>query len=259
MLRRHLMLTTLVVLTVLVLLVDVVRPTWTAPITTTASRVAGPVLETVAGWTQDEVSVLRHERDALAVQVAQLQAERELSDDLVELSGVGTGLVPGRVVGFAPGSAPVGLRTVTLDIGADDGVLPNQTVVNVDGLVGRVVRTTSTTSDVAVLGDAEVVVGVRVGEGGALGTVSGLAAPGLPARGAGELTLRLVGTTEIAVGDEVVTLGSPDSVPYSAGVALGTVTAVDPESGRLGRTAVVTPAVDLDALDLVAVVVVGRR
>ena len=63
----------------------------------------------------------------------------------------------------------------------------------------------------------------------------------------------------IAVGDEVTTLGSPEDVPYVARVPLGTVTAVDPDRGQLGRTAVVTPHVDTDVLDLVAVVFVEGR
>ncbi|WP_139720276.1 rod shape-determining protein MreC [Serinicoccus chungangensis] len=163
-------------------------------------------------------------------------------------------LLPARVVAVASGSSPVGGRTVTLDVGSEDGVRPDQTVVAVEGLVGRVLRVAPTSADVLLLGDPQVVVGVRFGEDGALGDVQADPVPGLPPRGHGQLTLTALGDTQIEVGARVRTLGSPDDVPYAAGIPLGTVVSVDPDRGQLGRTAVVEPFVDTDTLDLVAVV-----
>ncbi|HEU5241167.1 MAG TPA: rod shape-determining protein MreC, partial [Ornithinibacter sp.] len=47
--------------------------------------------------------------------------------------------------------------------------------------------------------------------------------------------------------------------PYAAGIVVGTVTSVDPDRGRLTRTATVRPAIDPDALDLVAVLLPAPR
>ena len=54
------------------------------------------------------------------------------------------------------------------------------------------------------------------------------------------------------------TLGSVDETPYAAGIVVGTVTDVDPDRGQLTRGATVRPAVDPDAIDVVAVLVPDR-
>lgn len=255
-----LLLSVLLALTVLLLLTDLTRPAWTAPLREAAAGAVGPVQATLAGWAGPgaERTELVRERDQLAARVHAL--ERELAElrgheDIADgVTGRDRELLTARVVGIAPVGAPVAARTVTIDAGREDGVRPHLTVVSAAGLVGRVLRVSDASSDVLLLGDADVVVGVRFGEEGALGMVDARPAPGLPPRDAGELTLTVVGDSAVAEGDEVVTLGSPDGRPYVAGVPLGTVTRVDPDTGQLGRTAVVEPHVDPDTLDLVAVV-----
>lgn len=249
--------------TVLVVLVDLARPDLTAPVRRVAATVVAPAQSVLAGWADGEVVELTRERNDLAARVEQLEAERELSEDLAALrrsaSWGAHELLPARVVGFSSGSTPVGGRTVTIDVGSEDGVSTDQSVVNVDGLVGRVIRVAPSSSDVLLVGDAGVVVGVRFGAAGHLGSVRATPEPGLPARDSGELTLTALGDSTIVEGDPVRTLGSPDSVPYAAGIPLGTVTSVDPDTGQLGRTAAVRPHVDVDTLKLVAVVFVESR
>ncbi len=126
-------------------------------------------------------------------------------------------------------------------------------MLNADGLVGRVLTTRATSSQVLLLGDPEVVVGVRFGPESALGSVSATAPLGVPVRDDGALTLTGMGNAPINVGDRVRTLGSPDSAPFVADITVGTVIAVDPDAGQLGATAVVEPAVDVDTLDAVVV------
>lgn len=250
----------LTLLTAGVVVLDVARPGLAEPVREAVATALAPTQRALAGWNDGEATRLRAERDALAAEVARLEEQARTHEQLAELEAAdlaGAGerpLLPARVVAFAPGSSPVGGRTVTVDVGEADGVRADQTVVSVDGLVGRVLRVAPRSADVLLLGDADVVVGVRFGEQGALGSVEARPQPGLPARGHGELTLTVLGDTEVDVGDEVVTLGSPDDTPYAAGIPLGTVTAVDPDRGQLGRTAVVVPHVDTDLLDLVAVV-----
>ena len=77
-------------------------------------------------------------------------------------STLGYALVPARVVGI--GAAQSFSRTVTIDAGTDaPACAPDLTVVNADGLVGRVLRVTRTTATVLLIVDAESVVGGRVG------------------------------------------------------------------------------------------------
>lgn len=254
----------LVVLTACVLLLDLARPAVTAPVRRAGATVFAPIQSAMTGWTDDRLTEVTRERDALDARVKELEAEVRTTRQLTDLERAAAGwggheLLPARVVGFSSGSTPVGGRTVTIDAGEADGVRTDQTVVSSDGLVGRVIRTAPTSADVILLGGSDVVVGVRFGADGALGSVDGRPAPGLPARAPGQLTLTALGDSAITVGDTVVTLGSPDSVPYVAGIPLGTVTSVDPDRGQLGRTAVVDPFVDGDTLDLVAVVLLGEE
>lgn len=249
-------------LTAVVLVVDLARPGLTDPVRAWSASTLAPVQSALAGWDQGRVDELTAERNALAAEVTRLEEQVRRHDQLRTLERSSTWgdheLLPARVVAFSPGTSPVGGRSVTIDVGTGDGVQVDQTVVSADGLVGRVVQVAPASADVALLGDAAVVVGVRFGPEGALGSVEAVPPPGLPVRGPGELTLTAVGDSEISVGDEVSTLGSPDDRPYAARIPLGTVTAVDPDRGQLGRTAVVTPHVDTDLLDLVAVVFVDR-
>lgn len=284
----------LTLLTAVTVVVDLARPGVADPLRSLVATAAAPAQSALAGWDDDRVRELTQERDALAAEVTRLRELARRDGQLRALDRATTWgdhrLVPARVVAFAPGTSPVGGRTVTIDVGERDGVREDQTVVSADGLVGRVLRTGPLSSDVLLVGDPDVVVGVRYGVGAgadgggagsdgvgagadgggagadgapsdhsaALGSVTASAPPGVPARGHGELTLTALGDSPISVGDPVTTLGSPDDRPYVARVPLGTVTAVDPDRGQLGRTAVVTPHVDTDTLDLVAVVFPDR-
>ncbi|MFK5633095.1 MULTISPECIES: rod shape-determining protein MreC [unclassified Ornithinimicrobium] len=254
----------LTALTAGALVVDLARPgELSDPVRDAVATVVAPVQAVLAGGDDARVAELTRERDALAGEVTRLEEQARRHEQLRTLDRSTTWgdhrLLPARVVAFAPATSPVGGRTVTVDVGAQDGVALDQTVVSAEGLVGRVLRVAPRSADVLLLGDADVVVGVRYGTEGALGSVRAGGAPGLPPRAHGELTLTALGDSPIGVGDEVTTLGSPDDRPYVARVPLGTVTAVDPDRGQLGRTAVVTPHVDTDVLDLVAVVFVEGR
>src|SRR5690606_35991865 len=262
--RGRLLLSILVALTVLVMLADLARPNLTDPVRRVSATVFAPVQSAMTGWTDDRLTELTRERNALDARVKELEAEARTTEQLSQLERAAAGwgghrLLPARVVGFSSASTPVGVQTVTIDAGERDGARENQTVISSDGLVGRIIRTAPASSDVVLLGGSDVVVGVRFGAAGALGSVDGRPAPGLPPRASGELTLTALGDSEIAVGDTVTTLGSPDSIPYVAAIPLGTVTSVDPDRGQLGRTAVVRPFVDHDTLDMVALVLLGNE
>nr|MDQ4007079.1 rod shape-determining protein MreC [Actinomycetota bacterium] len=63
----------------------------------------------------------------------------------------------------ALGGAQSFSRTVTIDAGRRDGVRPDMTVLNGDGLVGRVVAASPTSATVLLVIDPDSVVGGRVG------------------------------------------------------------------------------------------------
>ena len=108
-------------------------------------------------------------------------------------------------------------RTVTIDAGSDAGVHPDLTVVNNDGLVGRVLRVTRTTATVLLIVDADSVVGGRVGQSMEVGFLHGRGVLGDD----GRLDLELVDDT--AVPGQATTRSSPGAAraarPYVAGRA----------------------------------------
>lgn len=163
---------------------------------------------------------------------------------------LGTSLVPAHVVGL--GSSQSFSRTVTIDAGSDAGVRPDLTVLNNDGLVGRVLRVTRTTATVLLIVDADSVVGARVGRSMQVGLLHGRGVLGSD----GRLDLELVDQTAVpAERDTVVTWGSEAGGPYVSGVPVGRVTRVYSSVRETTQRAVIDPFVDFGALDLVGVVV----
>ena len=124
-------------------------------------------------------------RDGAACATSSSRRRRDGTSSFSALTGrrptcPGASFVPARVVGVGREGA-AGPERVTLDVGARDGVRADLSVVNADGLVGRVVAVSPWTCDVLLVGSADLVVGVRVGAAGTLGSVGsgarGRAAP----------------------------------------------------------------------------------
>ena len=191
----------------------------------------------------------------------QLVAQSRESRELAALSGApdlaGSTFLPARVVGVGRQGA-AGPERVTLDLGARDGVRTDLSVVAAEGLVGRVVAVSPWTCDVLLVGSADLVVGVRVGAAGTLGSV-GSGARGPQHRPAGQLSLTVVERGTVRSGDAVTTLGSVGGSPFPAGLRVGSVQDVDEAPGDLTPTASVRPAVDLTTLDVVGVLLAGPR
>jgi rod shape-determining protein MreC len=166
------------------------------------------------------------------------------------LSGQGGFTVlPATVTGLGPS---IGFEwTVTIDAGSRDGVKGDATVINGNGLVGRV-KTVGERSSVIVLAvDPGSAVGVRLAGGNQLGVAAG--------NGLGPLTFTpLDPTTRVQVGDRLVT-GPYGGSTYVAGLPLGEVTAVSGDPGAPAREATVTPYVSFGSLDLVGVLLAAPR
>lgn len=158
-------------------------------------------------------------------------------------------VLPATVTGLGPS---IGFEwTVTIDAGRRDGVLGDATVVDGNGLVGRV-KTVGESSSVIVLAvDPASAVGVRLAGGNQLGVAAG--------NGLGPLTFTpLDPNTRVRVGDRLVT-GPYGGSTYVAGLPLGEVTAVSGDPGAPAREATVRPYVSFGSLDLVGVLLAAPR
>lgn len=163
-------------------------------------------------------------------------------------------VVPAQVT--AMGGGQTFSRTVTIDAGRADGVHPDMTVLNPQGLVGRVIDVSSTSATVLLVIDPDSVVGGRLGDSMELGFISGEGDIGEQ----GRLRMQLVDrVTNPGVGDTIVTWGSRNGAPYVAGVPIGSVERVVTSPRELSKTVVIRPYVDFSSLDMVGVVVDAQR
>jgi rod shape-determining protein MreC len=225
------------------------------PVQRAAASAVSPVTRAMAalGGGSADVRRLRRDNQRLTEQLTGARLDRATDQQLRRLflsAGVGRYRVtPGRVI--ALGSS-AGLEwTVTIDLGTRDGVHAGMTVLDGDGLVGRVKRVDPYTSVVLLAVDPLSAVGSRLEGSGQLGLCRG--------DGLHPLRLQLLDPqARIAVGDRLVT-GPYGETTYAAGVPVGVVTAVSRSSGVLVRTAQVQPYADFSSLDVIGVVIEPPR
>jgi rod shape-determining protein MreC len=173
-------------------------------------------------------------------------------DALLDISGIGSyKIVPARVIAIGPKQDFS--WTITIDVGSNDGITENMTVLNGQGLVGRTTSVTASTANVILLIDKTSRVGSRIAGRGELGFASGEDLPY-------EIEFELFDPiAKIEVNDTLVSWGSEDGQPYAAGVPIGSVVSVENKPGLLTKSARIKPFVNFSTLDLVAVVVDSPR
>ncbi|MFM8253952.1 MAG: rod shape-determining protein MreC [Actinomycetota bacterium] len=201
------------------------------------------------GRSADKINELEERNAKLEEELSRFKvATRELEQlkDVLDLAAAGRyKSVPARVI--AAGSAAGFSRTIELDVGARDGVATDMTVISGAGLVGRVISASESTSIALLLDDETFKAGIRMEASGILGVISGT--------GNSQLSLTLFdSSSELNAGDRMVARGSSNSRPFVPGVPVGTITSVDQNSGTLTKTALVRPFVNLNSLEVVAVV-----
>ncbi|MGS2587890.1 rod shape-determining protein MreC [Streptomyces hebeiensis] len=175
---------------------------------------------------------------------------REL-DKMLAKAGAGQYGIKGAEV-IAIGAAQGFSWTVTIDIGANDGIRRDMTVINGDGLVGRVTTVGPHTATVLLANDPDFTVGTRMEKTDELGFATG--------QGDQPLSVQLLnGKAKVKKGDRLVTFGSRKDKPFVPGVPVGQVVRVDPSGGDLTRTVFVRPFVGFTKLDIVGVVVEAPR
>lgn len=152
-------------------------------------------------------------------------------------------LIPAEIIGRELGPWS---RTLLLDKGARAGIRSGMAVMTPVGLVGRVSEVGSTTSRVRLINDFH----FRVP-----GTVSKTQVAGLVKGGSpGECVLTyLPPGSEVPPGTLVVTTGGKSFSPK--GIPVGTVKKIEPDPSQLYWTATLQPAVNVNALEEVLVVV----
>jgi rod shape-determining protein MreC len=203
-----------------------------------------------SGERHDRLAALEKENAALKAKLGSDDRNRSRLaqlDKMLRTAGAGQYGIKGAEV-IAIGAAQGFSWTVTIDVGAGDGIKRDMTVLNGDGLVGRVTTVGPSTSTVLLANDPDFTVGTRMEASDELGFASG--------QGDRPLRVELLnGKADVRKGDRLVTFGSQADKPFVPGVPVGVVSRVDPSGGDLTRTLYVTPYVSFTKLDIVGVVV----
>jgi rod shape-determining protein MreC len=180
-------------------------------------------------------------------QLAQLKVENERLERLLAFarSRPEHRAVGARIIGTR--MDPKGLQLVTIDRGSDDGIRRMMPVVTADGVVGRVHTLGSHSADILLLSDRNSSIAVRIERSRARANVRGQGAPG-PCRL--EYALR---SDDLIEGDLLLTSGTDGVFPR--GLPVGQVTRVKRGGFGLYQAAEVVPAVDVNRVEEVAVLV----
>ncbi|MGW7527674.1 rod shape-determining protein MreC [Streptomyces sp. NPDC054783] len=225
------------------------------PVENGLSSAVNPVSNAVSairdsGNRHDRLALLEKENAALKAKLGSDDRNRSRLnqlDKMLKIAGEGQYGIKGAQV-IAIGAAQGFSWTITIDAGANDGIKRDMTVLNGDGLVGRVTTVGPDTSTVLLANDPDFTVGTRLEGSDELGFASG--------QGDRPLRVELLnGKAEVKKGDRLVTFGSEADRPFVPGVPVGVVSRVDPSNGGLTRTIYVTPYVGFTKLDIVGVVV----
>ena len=231
-----------------------------------AESLAGSVARPVAGLfgnvtgapaTQRKIVTLQRQvlRLRAELSLAQLsQAQEAQLRHLLALAGRGGyRVVAANVIAASPGYN----SSVTIDAGRDDGIKPNETVLNGAGLVGTVTSVAARTSTVLLTTDASSTVGVRLAGTGQIGAVTGT---GRSRTGPALLRLQVFDAGAVLQpGQQLVTFGSVHGRPYVPGVPVGVITQVQGSATSLTKLALVRPYADDSSLGVVGVVIVPPR
>jgi len=227
------------------------------PIESVTHDVTDPVsslFDSVTGGpsAQGTIATLQRENAELRAELSQAQlskADSKQLSQLLQLDAGGYRIVAASVIAAGGDYSD----TVTLDAGRNEGIKPNETVLNGSGFVGTVTGVSADTSTVLLANDASSVVGVQMAGSGQIGDVTGT---GKSMSGPGLLRLDLFAANAVLKpGQQVITYASVGDQPEVPGVPVGTITSVTASAGSLTQTALVRPAVNFTALGVVGVVV----
>jgi rod shape-determining protein MreC len=206
---------------------------------------------------QAQIASLQRQLTQLRAELSQQRLDRAQAaelDQLLQLAGRGGyRIVAANVIAAGPAYAD----TVTIDVGRQDGVKPNETVLNGQGLVGTITAVSAGTSTVLLTTDASATVGVRLAGTGLIGAVTGT---GRTIASTGLLRLEVFSSSaQLRPGEQLVTFGSAGGSSYVPGVPVGVITQVESAANSLMRQALVRPYVSVASIGVVGVVVAPPR
>jgi rod shape-determining protein MreC len=264
--RTRLVLGVLLIIAVILITLDF-RDGGASPVRSVGADIFGPIerithdvtnpvaslFDSITGGpsAQGTIATLQQKNAELRAELSAAQLSKAAKGQLAKLLQMDAGayhIVAANVVAAGGDFAD----TVTLDVGRNDGIKPDETVLNGFGFVGTVTQVSADTSTVLLANDAASVVGVQMAGSGEIGAVTGT---GKSLSGSGLLRLNLFSANAmLQPGQEVLTYASVGDQPEVPGVPVGTIVSVS-STGSLTQTAMVRPYVNFTALGVVGVVV----
>ena len=136
--------------------------------------------------------------------------------------------------------------TIEINKGSGDGISEGMPVITDAGVAGRVIRVEGGRSHVLLASDPDFAVGARLVTSGDVGIAHG------GRDGNMVIDEGIDGATTVERGDQLVTSGARGS-DFPAGIPVGSVLSVGLTSDRIEQTLEIEPAVDLQAVKFVAV------
>lgn len=219
---------------------------WTAARTDAiADALAGPrdiqAAQAEIAELQAQIDALERENEALR----EIQGEYQILLDLVNRARQTPDIrrVTATVIGYDPSPA---VRSLIIDKGAEENIVVGMPVESARGLVGQVFRTTADSAQVVLISDNASAIPVRLGNSRATGLMRGGVV-------GSATTVEWVDLQyQMEVGEVVFTSGLGGKFPQD--IPIGRVAEVDRNEAELFQRAIIQPAVDFDALEIVFVI-----
>lgn len=230
----------------------VLRDPFTAVLTLTsggADTVAGALsgprdLQTA----REEIALLQAQLDNLErenQQLREIQGEYQLLLDLFNRARQTPEYTRQTASVIGRDTSPA-IRSIIIDKGSDDGVRVGMPVESARGLVGRIFRTTGRSAQVALITDNASAVPARLVNSRATGLLRG-------GELGGSLLMDWIDLKyQVEVGEVALTSGLGGEFPPD--IVIGRVIEVNRSEAELSQRALVQPATDFDALEMVFVI-----
>jgi rod shape-determining protein MreC len=198
---------------------------------------------------------LRQENDTLKEQLYRMPAISKMNDDWTKITAEQQSVpyltTAARVV--VRDISDVRGRTIILDQGSDDGLIPGQVVIDAGGaLVGRISEVDATRAKVLLVNDTTAVVVGKEAKSGAIGTIRGNIS--------GLLQMSYVDSAaQLTKGEAVLTAGESlactnDKSPYPPTLLIGTILEISSDPNAVVKSAVIQPAAHLSDATFVLVI-----
>lgn len=194
----------------------------------------------------DRITSIETENIELRKQLEALKEELDIDYSLTDYEYLNASVIS-RNVGYW-------YNTITIDKGTYNGVEKDMVVINGKGLIGKIIRTTTFTSDVRLIttSDTNNKISVKISNGDY--NLYGL----INSYDYGDDLLEVEGisnTRDVNIGDYVYTSGLGGVFP--SGILIGTVTEITTDSYDLAKIIKVTPSCDF--IDINYVSILKRR